>query len=175
SSQIIANDLYRRTIVPWLHPDIDPKRLDERVLLISRVSTVFVLILCMVMAWSLMDVNVSLIVWIGVGGMMAAFAGPLVVGALWRGVTFAGALSGLFVGFGVFIVAHAQLIDPNWFTGTLLQGPALWLYGEGPNPYSCAVLGEIASVIATVGVSWCTKALPDAHLNALFDRSGEPV
>ena len=85
SSQIIANDLYRRTFVPMFHPDIDPERLDRRILLISRVSTVAVLLICMIMAWSLMDVNVSLIVWIGVGGMMAAFAGPLVVGALWRG------------------------------------------------------------------------------------------
>ena len=74
SSQIIANDLYRRTLAPKLHPDLPQEQLDRRVLLISRWSTVAVLLICMVMAWSLMDVNVSLVVWIGVGGMMAAFA-----------------------------------------------------------------------------------------------------
>ncbi|MBT3425541.1 MAG: sodium:solute symporter family protein, partial [Gammaproteobacteria bacterium] len=86
SSQIIANDLYRRTIVPITRPDLSAEQLDQRVLTISRVSTIIVLIICMAMAWSLMEVNVALIVWIGVGGMMAAFAGPLVIGALWRGV-----------------------------------------------------------------------------------------
>ena len=173
SSQIIANDLYRRTFVPMFHPDIDPERLDRRILLISRVSTVAVLLICMIMAWSLMDVNVSLIVWIGVGGMMAAFAGPLVVGALWRGVTLAGAIAGLLGGFAVFILAHAQLIDPQWFIGTFAHGPALWLYEEGPNPYSCAVMGEIASVLLTVFVSKVSKPLPKAHLDLMFDEPAD--
>ena len=64
-------------------PNLTENELDQRVLTISRISTVIILLLCMVMAWSLIDTNVALIVWIGVGGMMAAFAGPLVVGALW--------------------------------------------------------------------------------------------
>ena len=100
SSQIIANDLYRRTLAPRLHPDMPQEQLDHRVLLISRWATVAVLLICMLMAWSLMDVNVSLVVWIGVGGMMAAFAGPLVLGALWSGVTLKGAYAGLLGGFG---------------------------------------------------------------------------
>ena len=171
SSQIIANDLYRRTLAPKLHPNMDPDRLDRRILLISRISTVAVLIICMSMAWFLMDINVSLIVWIGVGGMMAAFAGPLVVGALWRGVTFSGAVSGLLIGFSVFIVAHAQLIDPSLFSNPILRSAAEGLYREGPNPYSCAVIGEIASVIATVIVSKCTQPLPEAHLDEMFGKA----
>ncbi len=174
SSQIIANDIYRRTLAPWLHPDLDPEHLDQRILMISRVSTVVVLIICMVMAWFLMDINVSLIVWIGVGGMMAAFAGPLVVGALWRGVTFAGAVSGLLAGFGVFIVAHAQLVNPEWFSNQWLLTAAEWLYREGPNPYSCAVIGEIASVIATVFVSKFTQPLPQTHLDEMFGAAKAP-
>jgi Na+/proline symporter len=173
SSQIIANDLYRRTLVPIFHPDIDPERLDRRILLISRVSTILVLLICMIMAWSLMDVNVSLIVWIGVGGMMAAFAGPLVVGALWRGVTLAGAITGLIAGFAVFIVAHAQLIDPQWFAGTFAEASALWFYREGPNPYSCAVMGEIASVLLTVIISKLTTPLPEAHLDLMFNEPAD--
>lgn len=103
--------------------------------------------------------------------MMAAFAGPLVVGALWRGVTRAGAFAGLISGFGVFIIAHAQLIDPSWFTGSALETSALWLYGEGPNPYSCAVMGEIASVATTFIVSKLTRPLPEQHLNEMFGQS----
>ena len=82
SSQIIANDLYRRTLAPWLAPNTTGDERDRQELLISRVATVVVMILCTVLAWLLIDWNVVLIVWIGIGGMMAAFAGPLVMGGL---------------------------------------------------------------------------------------------
>jgi sodium/proline symporter len=169
SSQIIANDLYRRTIVPITRPDLTPEQLDQRVLKISRISTVGVLLICMAMAWSLMEVNVALIVWIGVGGMMAAFAGPLVIGALWRGVTTTGAFAGLIGGFGVFIVLHSQILEPSWFNNSPLFGAVTWLRGEGPNPYSCAVMGEIVSITLTVVVSKLTQPLPEDLLNAMFD------
>lgn len=169
SSQIVANDLYRRTIVPITKPDLTEEELDHRVLNISRVSTVVILILCMTMAWSLQDTNVALIVWIGVGGMMASFAGPLVVGALWRGVTRTGAYAGLLLGFITFIILHTQLLDPAWFTqGGTLFNIVNWLYLEGPNPYSCAVLGEIVSIGATWGVSKLSKPLPKQHLDDMF-------
>ncbi|NCF44180.1 MAG: sodium:pantothenate symporter, partial [Proteobacteria bacterium] len=168
SSQIIANDLYRRTLAPKLHPDMPQEQLDRRVLTISRWSTVAVLLICMVMAWSLMDVNVSLVVWIGVGGMMAAFAGPLVLGALWSGVTLKGAYSGLLGGFVAFIVLHSQILEPSWFAGLGLEGAVTWLRGEGPNPYSCAVMGEIVSIVLTVVVSKLTQPLDQAHLHELF-------
>ena len=82
SSQIVANDLYRRTIVPRLAKQPTEEELDRQVLNISRISTVVVLLLCMGMAWALIGTNINLIVWMGIGGMMAAFAGPLVLGAL---------------------------------------------------------------------------------------------
>ena len=168
SSQIIANDVYRRTLAPKLHPNLSQSELDGRVLSISRWSTVAVLVICAAMAWSLMDVNVSLVVWIGVGGMMAAFAGPLVLGALWPGVTLKGAYSGLLSGFLVFIIIHAQVLEPQWFIGVGMDGAVAWLRGEGPNPYSCAVMGEIVSVIVTYTVSKFTAPLPEAHLQVMF-------
>ena len=168
SSQIIANDLYRRTIAPIIHPNLSQQELDHRVLKISRWSTVAVLAICAAMAWSLMDVNVSLVVWIGVGGMMAAFAGPLVLGALWSGVTLKGAYAGLLGGFTTFIIIHTQVLEPTWFSGVGLEGAVTWLRGEGPNPYSCAVMGEIVSLLLTFVVSKRTAPLPEEHLNALF-------
>lgn len=170
SSQIIANDLYRRTYVPWRTPDLSEEEVDRRVLAISRVSTVVVLIICTGMAWALIDVNIALIVWIGNGGMMAAFAGPLVIGALWRGVTKRGAYAGLASGFFVFLVLHTQLLDPAWFTsGSLLHTVVAWLHAEGPNPYSCAAMGEAVSIIATWAVSKATQPLPAEHLRQMFD------
>ena len=168
STQIIANDLYRRTIVPRVHPNLTEEELDQRVLLISRVSTVGVLLVCMCMAWFLMDLNIAMIVWIGVGGMMAAFAGPLVVGALWRGVTRQGAYAGLLSGFTTFAIIYTQMISPDWFAPGILHNWVTWLHGEGPNPVSCAVMGEIVSIVFTLAVSQVTQPLPQEHLDGMF-------
>ena len=43
-----------------------------------------------------------------------------------------------------------------------------WLYHEGPNPYSCAVMGEIISIASTVIVSKLTQPLPEEHLDEMF-------
>ena len=170
SSQIIANDLYRRTFVPRFDPDISEAALDRRVLMISRVATIVVLLVCMGMAWALIDKNVALIVWIGNGGMMAAFAGPLVVGALWRGVTAKGAYAGLIAGFVAFLILHTNVLDAAWFGDSgLLYNLVAWLEREGPNPYSCAAMGEIVSVTVTYVVSKLTRPLDAKHLQALFN------
>lgn len=168
SSQIIANDIYRRTIAPRYQAHLSPEALDARVLLISRVATGAVLLACMALAWALVDTNIALIVWAGNGGMMAAFAGPLVVGALWRGVTAKGAYAGLGVGFLTFIILHTQSLNPEWFSPGLLRDAVTWLYIEGPNPYSCTFMGELFGILATFLVSKLTSSLPKAHLNEMF-------
>jgi len=168
SSQIIANDIYRRTIVPRLKIKLSHDALDSSVLAISRISTVIVLLLTMGMAWALIDTNIALIVWIGNGGMMAAFAGPLMVGALWRGVTRHGAYAGLLSGFITFLLLHTQQFDPAWFAPGVLHDAIAWLYNEGPNPYSCAAMGEFVSVAATFVVSKLTQPLPVDHIEGLF-------
>jgi sodium/proline symporter len=174
SSQIIANDLYRRTIAPRLNLHISHDALDSSVLAISRIATVVVLLLTMGMAWALIDTNIAIIVWIGNGGMMAAFAGPLVLGALWRGVTRAGAYAGLVAGFSTFVLLYLQVLDPAWFDPGVLHDAAAWLQAEGPNPYSCAAMGEIVSVAATVLVSRMTAPLPSDLVDGLFDSEAEP-
>ena len=54
-----------------------------------------------------------------------------------------------------------------------LGGVVAWLRGEGPNPYSCAVMGEIVSVLVTFVVSKLTQPLSEAHLQALFSDTPE--
>ncbi|MYE51658.1 MAG: sodium:solute symporter family protein, partial [Gammaproteobacteria bacterium] len=68
SSQIVANDIYRRSIVPRYSAHLSDKQVDHRVLVISRWSTVIVLVLCTAMAWAMQDMNIALLVWMGTGG-----------------------------------------------------------------------------------------------------------
>ena len=173
SSQIIANDIYRRSLVPKFASHLSEEQVDHQVLKISRWSTVIVLLLCMFMAWSLMNMNIALLVWIGTGGMMAAFAGPLVLGGLWRGVTLPGAYAGLLCGMGTFVFLHSGIIEPSYFGP--LSGVAQWLKIEAPNPFSCAAMGEGVSVAATWAVSKLTQPLSQEHVERVFGSVEEAV
>lgn len=173
SSQIVANDLYRLSIAPRIHGHLSEEEVEAKALTISRVSTVVIMILCTALAWSMLDTNVTLIVWIGTGCMMAAFAGPLVLGAVWKGVTRTGAFAGLLSGGIVFIVTFNALIRPEWFAPGMLQDAAQWLVIEAPNPWSCAAMGELVSVAVTIVVSKLTQPLDETHLKRLF--ASEPA
>ena len=168
SSQVIANDLYRRTLAKRFAPNATEEERDRQELVISRWATVVVMIICTGLAWLLIDMNVALIVWIGIGGMMAAFAGPLVMGALWKGVTRAGAYAGLISGFVTFVVLHNGWLSPDWFDGGVLDTVITWLHGEAPNPFSCAAIGEGLGVVLTFVVSKLTAPLPAEHLDGMF-------
>ncbi len=171
SSQIIANDLYRLSLVPRLKHPPSEAQLDRQVLRISRVSTVVILLICAAIAWAWVETNVVLIIWIGIGGIMSAFAGSLVFGALWRGVTRAGAYAGLVSGFVTFLVLHTQLLEPAWFAPGTLHTVISWLYTEGTNPFSCSSLAGLTSVAFTVMVSKATRPLPESHVTALFEET----
>lgn len=171
SSQVVANDLYRRTIAPRYHASLSSDQLDRRVLLISRLSTVVILIACAFLGWALQKTNIAIIVWIGAGGMMSAFAGPLVLGALWRGVTKQGAYAGLIGGFLAFVTLYMQWINPEWFGSGVLHTAATWVHGEGPNPFSCGAMGEIFSVLITFVVSKLTQPLPENHVDEIFGKT----
>ena len=172
SSQIVANDLYRRSIVPRLKNQPSEEKLDRQILTISRVATVVVLVVCVAMAWALQNTNIALIIWIGNGGLMAAFAGPLVMGALWRGVTRTGAYAGLASRFFTFLILHTQSLDPSWFGNSgIAFDIASWLHGEGPNPFSCAAIGEAVSILTTFIVSKRTQPLPQEHVDDIFSAA----
>ena len=117
--------------------------------------------------------NIALLVWIGTGGMMAAFAGPLVLGGLWRGVTLPGAYAGLLCGMGTFVFLHSGIIEPSYFGP--LSGVAQWLKIEAPNPFSCAAMGEGVSVAATWAVSKLTQPLSQEHVERVFGSVEEAV
>ena len=172
SSQVIANDIYRRTLAPRLHPHRSAEAVEATTLSISRWATLATLLISALLAWKFVEMNVLLLVWIGLGGMMAALSGPLILGLLWKGVTKAGAISGFISGALAFSIAHTGFIQPHWFghSGPLFAA-ASWFADQAPNPYSCTVLGELASLLVTFGVSLCSEKLPSSHLDAVFDDS----
>ena len=44
TSQVFANDIYRRSIAPRIHADLDQAKLDRNVLMISRAMTAFTVV-----------------------------------------------------------------------------------------------------------------------------------
>ncbi len=141
SAQVFANDIYRRTLAKRWSPELSEEALDRRVLLVSRWATVGVLLASAGLAWLLMGVNIALLVWMGIGGMTSALAGPLILGSLWPGVSERGALWGMLAGFTTFALLHTQSL------------PVPWLLTQGPNPFACAALASLTGTFVTVAVS----------------------
>lgn len=171
-SQVLANDIYRRTIAPRWHADQSNADIEARTLVISRVATFLTLLISAILAWNFMDMNVVFLVWIGLGGMMAALTGPLLLGSLWRGVTSAGATVGFVIGAVMFIVLHSGIVDTGWVTGgDVLSAGLVWLLAQGPNPYTCATVSGFAGILGTVIVSLFSQKLPEDHIKRVFNAS----
>jgi len=158
TSQVFANDIYRRSIAPRMHQDLSEEALDQNVLLLSRVVTALTLVGSAVLAWFVMDMNIALLVWAGIGGFIAALAGPLVLGSVWSGVSRAGALAGFWTGAIVFILIHTGIFSHLWPDLPSLALAGEWFAFHARSPYSAATMGAICSVLITVIVS--RKNLP---------------
>jgi len=153
TSQVFANDIYRRSIAPRWHRDLTDERLDQNVLQISRIVTALVLIGSAVLAWFVIGMNVVLLIWAGVGGFIAALAGPLVLGSIWTGVTTRGALSGFWTGAVAFILIHTGILPGLWPAIGPLKAAGAWLAFHSRSPYSAATMAAMAGVLVTIVVS----------------------
>lgn len=94
-TQLLANDIYRKTIVPRLN--ITKERAERNELLISRYGTFVVIIVAVFLAWT-PPKFLSVFMWIGIGGIVSATGGPLVIGALWKRATKSAAAASLIAG-----------------------------------------------------------------------------
>lgn len=178
SAQIFANDIYRRTLAPrWARSSDhlnkeDSEIIDRRALLISRIATVIILIGAIAIAWMTREMNIALLVWIGVGGMMAATAAPMFLGVLWRRATKAGSMAGFATGALVFSVLKMDMLPVACFTGGPMENISVWLQSQAGNPFACATLGGGASILAMVLVSLVTSPPSEEHLQRVFGTSG---
>ncbi len=153
TSQVFANDIYRRSIAPRRHPHLSEEELDRNVLKISRIVTALVLVGSAVLAWSVIDMNIVLLIWSGVGGFTAALAGPLVLGSIWNGVSRNGALWGFWTGAITFVLIYTEIISAMWPAGESLRAAGEWFALHAKSPYSAATMGAIAGVLVTTAIS----------------------
>jgi Na+/proline symporter len=164
TSQVFANDIYRRSIAPRYHQQLSEEDLDRNVLSISRVVTVLTLLGSIALGWSIMHMNITLLIWAGVGGFTAALMGPLVFGSLWDGISRAGALAGFWGGAISFVLIHAKIVSGTWLAGTALADAGLWFDYYASSPYSAAAIGGLISISLCIVVSKFTTSLPKEHL-----------
>ena len=163
TSQVFANDLYRRTILPRLKKadsNFDP---DRSVLWVSRLATVATLIAAMAMAWLFIGTNIALLVWVGIGGFTAALAGPIVLGSVWRRATRSGAAWAFWSGAATFVALHSGV-----FPFELLGSAGEWLLSRSPSPFSCSAIGSLVSMAVLVLVSLVSQPLHDDHVAEVF-------
>ncbi|WP_238134255.1 sodium:solute symporter family protein [Calderihabitans maritimus] len=156
-SQLFANDLYRKTYVPLAGKDPNSPEVNRNALLIGRIGVVVVGVVAILMVRK-PPALLSILLWVGIGGIVSAFAGPMFLAAFWHRATRAGAIWGMIVSFAFYFWIHL--------------GPKLGLY-EGifpwnKNPFAAAGVGAIISVAVTYIVSLFTEPLPEEHVRKLW-------
>jgi Na+/proline symporter len=153
---IFSNDIYRRTLAPRIHADRSAQQIDHFALWISRAATVLVGLAAIALAWNPPDF-LSVLLWIGVGGIVSGAAGPLLVGSLWRRATRPAAIA-------------------SFLTGVVLYA-TLWLVIGWENPFGAAGVCVTVASLVMVAVSLLTKPLDPDYLDRIFNpaRPEEPV
>ena len=155
-SQIFANDLYRKTWVRLRGGDPNSPGADRRALLVGRLGVVvagLVATLAVIEPPELL----AILLWVGIGGIIASLTGPLFVGLFWRGATALGAVSSALIAFAVYFTIHL--------------GPQFGLYeGAYPfnkNPFASTGVALIVGFVAMFVLSPLGKPLPAEHLDRL--------
>lgn len=148
-TQLLANDLFRLSIVPRLN--ISTEKADRIELNISRIATPIVLIIAGVVALNPPQ-YLSIFMWIGIGGIVSSTAGPLVIGSLWKRANKKSAIISLLVG----TAAYWILYLPIGF--------------DISNPFAAAGLGVIISMVTMVIAVLMTTKKNDDNLAEVIEK-----
>ncbi len=153
-SQILANDLYRKTFARSTTP---VEAVERNSLLIGRVGVGLTLVGAVAMAWNPPEF-LAILLWIGIGGIVSGMAGPIMIGSLWRRANRTGAITSFVVG----VVGYA-----------LIYLESTNLLGVAGNPFAAAGYSVIIASTVMVIVTILTKPMPEEFVNSLFgERRG---
>ncbi|MCH1423821.1 MAG: hypothetical protein L7V15_01780 [Burkholderiales bacterium] len=153
---IFSNDLYKKTFAPVIHKNKSKEQIEQIALNISRVAIVLVGVAACWLAWNPPQF-LAVLLWMGVGGILAGATGPLLIGSLWKGATKTGAIASFLVGvisFGLGIV----------YCFVLKEVPF-------KNPFAVAGTCIIIAAVTMIVVSLFTKKLPQEHVDDMFGES----
>ena len=159
-SQVVANDLYRLTIAPRIHSTKSEAEIDRITLKISRFATVVVLAASVALAYATQNMNISLLVALGFGGLSAALWGPLVLGVMWRGLTASGGIAGFVSGGLTFIVIASGFVTTSGAEGSTLYSVTAWIERQTPNAFSVGAIGGLVCIlVAVIGIQTDSAAI----------------
>jgi len=153
---IFSNDLYKKTFAPVIHKNKSNEQVEQIALNISRVAIVLVGVVACWLAWNPPQF-LAVLLWMGVGGILAGATGPLLIGSLWKGATKTGAIASFLVGvisFGLGIVYFFVLKEVPF-----------------KNPFAVAGTCIIIAAVTMIVVSLFTKKLPQEHVDDMFGES----
>jgi len=100
----------------------------------------------------------SVLLWVGIDGIVAGYGGPYLVGNFWKETSKTAAIVAFLVAFGVYFLIHH---GPQ---AGLFEG---W-YPFSENPFASFAVGLMVSCLLTYGISKFTEPMPEQHLNEVF-------
>lgn len=139
-------DIYKKV----LKPDAD----DKSVLLLSKIVVVISAIVSMIIAINPPEM-LAILIWMGIGTMLATFAVPLLAGLYWRGATREGALASMTLG----LLAALIFGFLNYFKINAMGIDFATI------PLHFSAYAFIISLLAMVIVSLLTRKTADTVLN----------
>jgi len=140
-------DIYRNLI--------KPKASDKEVLLVSRIAVVAAAAVTLLLAVNPPQM-LAILIWMGIGVMLATFAVPLIAGLYWRGATKEGAIAAMAIG----LIGAVSLGFYHQFIAKLPVHFSLY----------ALVLSAAAMIIVSLVTPRCTKEHLDETYTGLYIR-----
>jgi SSS family transporter len=154
-SQILANDLYRKTFAGSTTPT---EVIERNALLIGRVGVFLTLVGAVAMAWNPPEF-LAILLWIGIGGIVSGMAGPIMIGSLWRRANKTGAITSFIVGVVGYALIYLESTD---------------LLGVAGNPFAAAGYSVLIASAVMVIVTLLTRPMPEEFVNSIFGERRGP-
>lgn len=147
-SYAISNDLYYRMVKKPSDPE-GQKRIDRKALLIGRISIISVILIGSLLAAVKPPELLSLLLYVGLGGIATVSVGPYLVGLFWKRATSTAALVSSVGSLALYL---------------------LLIFGTKVGVYFATTIASVVGILTVIVVSRFTPQLPAEFINNLFKR-----